>query len=193
MELRSKNSITEYAKYRMKKCFLSSFFSILGIGLSIYLIVESIRHISFINDEIIKVSRPNFFNGLFTTLVFILTLLVLGLLTLLTYDIISIVKSIKKINYYKKPRFSSIICKEIEYDYKLWQTSAKNTFHSQVIKLKIGDEERLFKTDIIFTNSKKIGLFNIPKVLQSHSYVSKKCYIGYDPNLDNAIVIEIVE
>ena len=103
------------------------------------------------------------------------------------------IKEYKKIRYYREPRFSIIERREFEYDYKLWQTALKNTFHSQAIKMKIGNEERIFKSPIIFTNSKRIGLFRVPKILQSHSYVRGKCEIGYDSLKDEAIILSIVE
>ena len=60
------------------------------------------------------------------------------------------------------------------------------------ITLEIDGEERIFKTPIIFTNSKRIGLFKIPLILQSHSYVRNKCEIGYDANREEAVILKIV-
>lgn len=192
MEIRSINSITEYSHYKIKKSFLDSIFSFVGILLLVFILVESLKHLNWIAIGKIK-NLISFYQGFFYTVIFIATIGILLLLTLIVYSILTVINSFKKINYYKEPRFSLIVLKEVEYDYKLWQTSALKTFHSQTIKLEIEEEERLFKTPIIFTNSKKIGFLNIPKILQSHSYVKNKAYIGYDPNLDEAVIISLKE
>lgn len=193
MEKRSVNSITEYSVYRIKKCFLDSFLSFLGILLVLFINMECIYHVEWIKIGKIETEYGKFFTAFFYTLLVFGITVNIGLVALIVYFLYIMVKEYKKINYYKEPRFSYLEEREIEYDYKLWQTAPKHSFHSQAIKMTIDGEERLFKTPIIFTNSKKIGFFKIPLILQSHSYVRGKALLGYDPDKNEAVIIEINE
>jgi hypothetical protein len=192
MEIREWNSITAYAVYKMKKCFFDSIFSILGLLFIYFVILESFYHLEWVKNGELTFDIPNFLNNFFFTVIVIFITLGFFVFALLIYLIIVMIKEYKKIRYYKKPRFSIIEIKKIEYDYKLWQTASKNTFHSQEIKMRIDSEERLFKTPIIFTNSKRIGVFKIPPILQSHSYVRGRCEIGYDPKKNEAVILSIL-
>lgn len=192
METRSINSLTEYAKYKIKVCFLNSIFLVLGILASLFISIESIIHMRWINDGILILDRSNFFIGLFSSLMIVFFVLALGFAIFIIYLIYVIITQNKIIKYYREPRFSLFVTKEIDYDYKLWQTAPKNTFHSMVISIELDGESFAFKTPIIFTNSKRIGFFKIPLVLQSHSYVRNKCVIGYDIRKKEAVIIEIV-
>ena len=191
MEIRSQNSITEYATYRIKKCSLDSLFAFIGILLVLFINMESIYHIEWINIGKIETEYKKFFNAFFYTVLVLGIAINVLLLALIAYFIFVMIKEYKKIEYYKEPRFLFFEEREIEYDYKLWQTASKNTFHSQAIKLTIDGEEKLFKTPIIFTNSKRIAFFSIPKVLQSHSYVRGVALIGYDPQKNDAVIIDV--
>lgn len=191
METRRINSVTEYAVFKIKKCFWDSILTFIGILGLVFIILESFYHIKWIENNELVTSINHFLGGFFVTIIVICITVSLGLLVLLIYFIYVMIKQYKNIRYYNEPRFSYFERKEIDYDYKLWQTARKNTFHSQAISLLIDGNEVIFKTPVIFTNSKKIGVFKIPKVLQSHSYVRGKAEIGYDPIKKEAVIIYV--
>lgn len=191
MEIRKNNSITAFATYKIKKCIINSTLSFLGILAFIYIVFLSFNQIEEIKKGNIDINISSFMNGFYHTLIILAIVLSVLLLSVIIYSIIVIVLESRKINYYKNPRFSIIERKEIEFDYKLWQTASKNSFHSQAFVMEIDGIERPFKTPIIFTNSKRIGLLKIPTILQSNSYVSSMVEIGYDKEKDEAIILTV--
>lgn len=192
MEIREWNANTCYAVYRMKKSFFNSIFTILGLLFIIFVIMESFYHIEWVKSGELTFDIPNFLYNFFFTVIIVFITLGVFIFALLIYLIYVMIREYRVIRYYRVPRFTNIERKEIDYDYKLWQTASKNTFHSQAITLNIDGEEKVFKTRIIFTNSKRIGFFKIPAILQSHSYVRGKCEIGYDPNRNEAVILSIL-
>ena len=193
MEIRSINSITEFAFFKIKRSLFHFILTVIGLALLYFFILESIYHLEWIRNGLLEIENKNFASAFFYTFIVVCIAASIGLLSLDIYLIIIMIREYKKIKYYREPRFSIIEKREFEYDYKLWQTAPKNTFHSQAIKMKIKNEERIFKSPIIFTNSKRIGFFKVPKILQSHSYVRGKCEIGYDPLKDEAIILSTLE
>ena len=187
MEKISNNANTIFSKYKIKKTtfdLILTFILLAIVILGIVLVINVINNLEH-NEEY------NFFYGFYVTIVVILFLLGLGVISLIVFLIITIIKHICVINYYKEARFTHKQKINFEFDYKLWQTTSKHSFHSQVLRIKINGEIIERKSRVIYTNHERIGLFKIPVDLQSHTFKREKYIVAFDEMKDEIVVIEI--
>lgn len=192
MEIKDENTNTLFAKYKIK-VFTLYFILFLFLLICIAgLIVLDIYGISALNNGSIQTSVNSLIYAIFISSLVILFALVIGMLVLLVSLSLLIKKHKKTIEYYQAPRFSKVYWEtDFDYDYKVFQTAAKHTFHSMVLKMQLNGEKIQRKSRPIYTNSKKIGLVKIPYILQSNSFVNKSVLLGYDSKLDEIVVINI--
>ncbi|MCR5231460.1 MAG: hypothetical protein K6B64_02330 [Acholeplasmatales bacterium] len=189
MEKIEVNTNTIFSKYKIKKTILDLFLSIVLLGIVLTLSYFDFKAITyFLNNSI---DNASFYYALFLTLFIILILGILSIIALIVYLVVVIIKHIRIINYYKEARFIFRQTINFEFDYKLWQTAKKHSFHSQVLRIKLDDEIIEKKSRVIFTNHERIGLFKIPLELQSHTYKKEKYEVAYDKIKDEIVVIDI--
>ena len=188
MEKLYNNTNTIYSKYKIKKTIVDLLFSLIPLGGIVYLII-------FLINVLVNLDKGNdlynTYYSMFLTLIVIIVLLGIFAIGLVTILIITIIKHINVLNYYKVPRFKYKQTINFEFDYKLWQTAKKHSFHSQVLRIKLDDTVIERKSRVIFTNHERIGLFKIPLVLQSHTYKKEKYIVAYDEVKDEIVVIDI--
>lgn len=190
MEKIEVNTNTIFSKYKIKKTILDLFLSFILLGIVIALSYLDFKAITyFLNNN--NIDNASFYYALFLTLFIILILGILSIIALIIYLIVVIIKHIRIINYYKEARFTFRQTINFEFDYKLWQTAKKHSFHSQVLRIKLDDEIIEKKSRVIFTNHERIGLFKIPLELQSHTYKKEKYEVAYDKGKDEIVVIDI--
>lgn len=127
-------------------------------------------------------------------LIAIFIFLYILLLVFIIAKIIIIVKNNMLIKYYKSVPLTKIKRVMINYDYKLWLTAVKDTFHPMSFNINADNKSITYKTGIYFTNSErynKIFKFIMPKVLIARSYIDVYALIGYDELYDEMIIIDI--
>ena len=185
------NSNVLFSKYKIKKLSLNLAFTTIGIIIFIYLVILLINTLINVNNGTIKNDLGISLYAILYTAIAISFIVSIGLLSLIIVLIILIIRHKLVINYYKKERFIAKQTINFEFDYKLFQTARKNCFYSQAFIIKINDKVIERKTRPIFTNSKKIGLFKINPILQSHTYKKERCVVAYDKEKDEIVVIEI--
>lgn len=192
MEKKEVNSNTIFAKYKIKVYCLYFVLFFLLLLLVITLIILDFIGIFALNSGKIETSVNSFIYAIFITLLVVFFGFIIGFIVLLVVMSLLIRKHKKTIQYYKENGFSKIYLEtDFEYDYKVFQTAKKNSFHSMVLRMQINGEKIQRKSRMIYTNSKRIGLLRIPKILQSNSFVNRPVLLGYDSKLDEIVVIEI--
>ena len=181
-----KNTITEFAKIQITKAITYIVYSIIGLIPFIYAFKILLKTI--INKY--DVNNLSYI-GLLYILIFV-TFFTIGLL--MAVIIIYLIKAIKNqniITYYKKNKIEVTTKLMIPYDYKLWLTAPKNTYHPISFKLKSDDDETHI-TDKIFTNCDKYNYFpkfKTPQCLLARNYVKNYAVIGYDKNKNEYLII----
>ena len=185
-----KNSKTEYARIKNKGyvCYLIYLFiACILLSLAIYYLINNIIGFKVTN-------RFDGFELFFYWFLLITILITLGWsITGIVVFSTSIKKNINLIKYYNTTKLTNVKEIMINYDYKLWLTAPKDTFHPQNFNLVINEEKRLFKTAIIFTNSSKYNTFpkfNMPPVLMAKNYINNYALVGYDEKNDEGIIID---
>lgn len=179
-----KNSKTEYAFVKIKQeatMAIYLFLIDLILGVLFYLCLYQV-----ILDSRIKV--------IFIVLSFLIGYIFLNILGFIIAWIVRIVRNIKVINYYKNNPLEIIQEVVINYDYKLWQTAAINSFHPMSFKSPMNFE--ITKTAIIFTNHSHFGIFpkfKMPDVLKAKNYIEHKALMGYDRKKTEWIIIDYVK
>lgn len=187
MEKISINANTIYSKYKIKKTILDLILTLILLSLVVISIVLVVN--VMVNLE--RNEEYNFFYSFYLTIVIVLILFGIGVISLIIVLFIVLLKNINVLNYYKEARFTNRQQINFEFDYKLWQTASKHSFHSQVLRIKINGEIIERKSRVIYTNHEKIGFFKIPIELQSHTFKKEKYVVAYDEFKDEIVVIEI--
>ncbi len=183
------NSKTEYAKTRIKTSICWIIYTIL-LNIPTFFILYLCIYFLF------NASKHNLNNYMifFAIGSFIFLFLFGILLTATITNICLIIKNNKEINYYNNNHLIYITEMLIPFDTKLWLTAPKDTFHPMSLKMEINGEIRSFKTAIIFTNSStyfKLPKFKMPEILMSKNFIKGYAIVGYDPRLDEVVVIKL--
>ncbi|MGM9970363.1 MAG: hypothetical protein ACI35S_08215 [Anaeroplasma sp.] len=178
---KGKNSLTEFNKVIIKKYLINLLLLILLICLCYFLIMLLLKSYHINKNGVIYS---------FTIISLIFTFLFKNIfLVFIVIFIINIIKKIKINLYYKKNDLINIRRIMVDYDYKLWLTAVKDSFHPMSFHI----EEEFYKTDIIFTNSRKYYLFNlikIPSLLNPNNYINNYAIIGFDEKNNKYIIID---
>lgn len=135
----------------------------------------------------------NFIKYMSYILIAIFIFLFVLLIVFITAKAIIITKNKKKIDFYKSNKLINIKKLMINYDYKLWLTAPKDTYHPLSFNLTENKNIVSYKTGIYFTNNeeyKKIFKIKIPKVLIARTYINNYAIIGYDEANDEMIIID---
>ena len=101
MEIRSINSITEFAFFRIKRSLFHFILTIIGLALLYFFILESIYHLEWIRNGLLEIENKNFASAFFYTFIVVCIATSLGLVSLDIYLIVIMIKEYKKIsNFY---------------------------------------------------------------------------------------------
>lgn len=163
----------------------------------LYLILLEITLSSFI-FLLIKygISNDNIFlNNMSYILIFILMIIFLISIVFIVAKLIIIIRNHKIIKYYLSNELTNIQVVMINYDYKLWLTAPKDTFHPMSFNINKNDKIETYKTGIYFTNSEKynhILKFKMPKSLIARSYINYYANVGYDDKHQEMIIIDLI-
>lgn len=192
MEIIENNSNTIFSKYRIKVYSLYILFLSVSLLILIGLIVLLFIGVKALNDGVIRTEVDSLIYAIFISFLVVLFSLLVGVIVLIIILVLLINRHKKTIKYYQENGFNYVYWdNEFDYDYKVFQTASKNSFHSMVIKMQMDGGRIQRKTRPIYTNSSKIGFVKIPLILQSNSYVNKRVLLGYDKKLDEVVVIDI--
>lgn len=135
-----------------------------------------------------------FFKYISYILCAILAFVFFVLLVFIIAKLVIIVKNLKLIRYYKSNPLINVRKIMINYDYKLWLTAVKDSFHPISFIITDNDKAVTYKTGIYFTNSEKynkIFKFKMPNILIARSYIDAYALIGYDTKNDEMIIIQV--
>lgn len=126
--------------------------------------------------------------------IFLLFFSIVTAFVFIVAKIILIIKNKRIIDYYKNNELINVCKIMINYDYKLWLTAVKDTFHPMSFNMLINDNIETYKTGIYFTNSErynKIFKFKMPKALIARSYINSYAIVGYDRYNNEMIIIDV--
>ena len=101
MEIRSINSITEFAFFKIKRSLFHFILTVIGLAILYFFILESIYHLEWIRNGLLEIENKNFASAFFYTFIVVCIATSLGLVSLDIYLIIIMIKEYKKIKYYK--------------------------------------------------------------------------------------------
>lgn len=181
---RGRNSKTEYANVMVKKDISIVIYLMFGICLLLLLFITSINQIIKDNQYKIIFYIVGAFSGY----------LILNFLGFIIAYFVRVIRNIKLINFYKKNDLINVYETIIDYDYKLWQTAAINSYHPMSFKQTY--DNQVVKTAIIFTNHSHFGMFpkfKMPEILRAKNYINNKALVGYDLKNNEWIIIAIVK
>lgn len=181
MKYTGKNTKTEYLYVMLVSNILSLIYAILLTALLVFLTIISIK--ACFNTDIL------------TIMIMLSAVLIVLSGLIIAFDVIkviSIIKYSKERKYYKNVELEIIKEEVLFYDYKLWLTAVKDSYHPMAIT----HNDNTYKTGIIFTNSEKFYIFpkfKMPASLIARNYVKNKAIVGYDKNKDEYIIINFKE
>ncbi len=139
-------------------------------------------------------SSINFIKYMSYILIAILLFIFILLIVFIVAKIAIILKNKRLIKYYMSNKLINVRRAMINYDYKLWLTAVKDSFHPMSLRINENDKAVVYKTGIYFTNSEtynKLFKFKMPKELIARSYIDVYALIGYDDVNNEMIIIEI--
>lgn len=139
-------------------------------------------------------SSINFIKYMSYILIAILLFIFILLIVFIVAKIAIILKNKRLIKYYMSNKLINVRRAMINYDYKLWLTAVKDSFHPMSFIIHENDKSVTYKTGIYFTNSEtynKLFKFKMPKELIARSYIDVYALIGYDDMNNEMIIIEI--
>lgn len=179
------NSKTEFAKVRIKSniCNILYVFLLLSILITIMILI-----LNKIIDGYKVDSNTTTDKAILIVIDIILLFINGGLIGLIIILIIHSLIHFKTLKYYKNVELIDVHLQMIPYDYKLWLTAPKDTYHA----ISIDYNGNHYKTAIIFTNSDKyygFPKFKMPEVLMAKNYIKNYGLVGYDKNKDEIIII----
>lgn len=181
---RGRNSKTEYANVMVKKELSIVVYLMFGICLLLLLFIPSIN----------QINKDNQYKIIFYIVAAFSGYLILNFLGFIIGYFVRIIRNIKLISFYKKNDLINVYETIIDYDYKLWQTAAINSYHPMSFKKAL--DNQVVKTAIIFTNHSHFGIFpkfKMPEVLRAKNYINNYALVGYDSKNCEWIIIEIVK
>ena len=129
------NTITEFSKTRIKNAITYIIYSILCLIPFMFIFIFLLESILTINTN-----QAVSFLGLLYVLIFFVFFLIGLLVSIIIVYTIKIIRNAKTIHYYKNNKINIVNRIMIPYDYKLWLTAPKNTYHSISFKLTQDDD-----------------------------------------------------
>lgn len=136
----------------------------------------------------------NFFKYMSYIFIAILLFIFILIIVFITAKITIILKNNRLIKYYMNNKLINIRRVMVNYDYKLWLTAVKDSFHPMSLTINENEKSVVYKTGIYFTNSdtyNKLFKFKMPKELIARSYIDAYALIGYDEANSEMIIIEV--